>query len=490
VIKTLLALVAGALNALAFAPFGWWPLGVLSFVTLFWIWLDSTPKAAAWCGFAYGLSMFGIGVSWMYISIHTFGGMPPIIAGLCIFVLVVILSIFLAMCGWLQSFFSSWYPMVRLAILMPSIWLIIEWLRGWLFSGLPWLTTGYAYLDTPLSNFAPLGGVYLVSLILLITTGTMVSILRHITIANAMLGVAMILVWVMGWQLNETAWTRATGDPVTVAIIQNNVPIMKKWDSKERDRIVLEYLERSQEHRDVNLVVWPEAAVPDYLDTISTDIWKDIETHPADFVFGVLHRDETDGVMRYYNSVAAVTDRIMIYRKRHLVPFGEYFPLQGILGPLIRMLNIPMSDFSAWTKPQLPLTAAGNRFAVSICYEDAFPGEWRDQVAASGAFINVSEDIWFGDSLAPHQRLQMARFRSRESERPMIRSSNNGLSSLINWKGGIDAYAPQFTRHVVTGAVQPRSGVTPYTVYGEKPVMTLVGLLLVLSLLFGRSRSN
>jgi apolipoprotein N-acyltransferase len=305
-----------------------------------------------------------------------------------------------------------------------------------------------------------------------------------------MLGVAMILVWVVGWQLNETAWTRATGDPVTVAIIQNNVPIMQKWDSKERDRIVSEYLDRSQEHRDVNLVVWPEAAVPDYLDTISNDTWREIETHPADFVFGVLHRDETDGVQRYYNSVAAVTDRIMIYRKRHLVPFGEYFPLQGLLGPLIRMLNIPMSDFSAWTKPQLPLSAAGNHFAISICYEDAFPGEWRDQVAASGAFINVSEDIWFGNSLAPHQRLQMARFRSRESERPMIRSSNNGLSSLINWKGGIDAYAPQFTSHVVTGTIQPRSGVTPYTVFGEKPVMTLVVLLLVLSLFFGRSRSN
>ena len=180
----------------------------------------------------------------------------------------------------------------------------------------------------------------------------------------------------------------------------------------------------------------------------------------------------------------------MIYRKQHLVPFGEYFPMAGLLAPLIEMLDIPMSDFTPWTQPQAPLIAANNRLAVSICFEDAFPQDWRSQVASAGVLVNVSEDIWFGDSFAPHQRLQMARFRSRENERPMIRSSNNGLSSLINWKGGIDVYATQFVRDVVTGSVQPRTGVTPYVVFGEKPVFSLAGMLWFIGLLFGREKNR
>ncbi|WP_424948301.1 apolipoprotein N-acyltransferase [Candidatus Spongiihabitans sp.] len=486
-IKTLLAIAAGVLNAVSFAPFNWWPLGLLGFAMLFCIWLTSGAKGAAWHGFVYGLGMFGVGISWIYISIHTFGGMPPIIAGLCVFALVAMLAVFPALCGWLQSCFSAWHPTIRLAFLMPALWMLLEWLRGWLFTGLPWLSTGYAYLDTPLSNYAPIGGVYLVGLIVLVSVGALVAIVRQITKGNSILAVLFILVWVAGWQLNKTAWTQAQGQPIAVAVIQNNVAIMKKWEAQEANRIIFEYMQKSQEYREVDLIVWPEAAVPDYLDNIANDFWRDIEGHPADFIFGVLHRDTEDGVTQYYNSVAAVTDRIMIYRKQHLVPFGEYMPLPGLLGGLIKMLNIPMSDFTAWQQPQPPLIAAGNRFAVSICYEDVFPQGWRNQVAPSGALINVSEDSWFGDSLAPHQRLQMARFRARESERPMIRASNNGLSSLINWKGGIDAYAPQFVQHVVTATIQPRSGATPYVAFGENPVLILIGSWLILGLLFGKS---
>ncbi len=487
--KTLFALGAGVLNTLSFAPFNWWPLGLLGFAVLFWLWRESSRKSAAWYGFVFGLGMFGMGISWMYISIHTFGGMPPVIAGICIAVLVAFMSIYPSLCGWLQGCFSSWNSISRFGLFMPGLWILLEWLRGWLFSGLPWLSTGYAYLDTPLSNYAPIGGVYLVGFIVLTTIGIGVTLIRQITRTNSVFASVMVLIWIAGWQLNETAWTRAEGEPISVAIIQNDVPVFEKWDKDQNNRIVSEYMTKSQSHRDVDLIVWPEAAVPDYLDNVPNDFWRDLEAHPADFIFGVLHRDEVNGVTEYYNSVAAVTHRIMIYRKQHLVPFGEYFPMQGLLRPLIDLLNIPMSDFTGWKQPQAPLIAADNRFAVSICFEDAFPREGRNQVGPAGALLNVSEDVWFGDSFAPHQRLQMARFRSREGERPMIRSSNNGLSSLINWKGGIDIFAPQFVKHIVVGEIQPRSGVTPYIMFGEKPLLALVSMLLVLGLLFGRSKS-
>jgi apolipoprotein N-acyltransferase len=490
VFKSFLALVAGALNVLAFAPFGYWPVSMLSFAILFWIWLECSAGAAAWFGFLYGLGMFGVGISWMYISIHTFGGMPPLIAGFCIFVLVACLSFYPAICGWIQSTFSSWSPSARLIFLMPSLWIVLEWLRGWLFSGLPWLSAGYPYIDTPLSNLAPIGGVYLVGLVALVSVGCLLALSRRPNLSNSVLAAVLAIVWIAGWQLNETSWTMAEGDPISVAVIQNNVPLMEKWDEQESNKIISDYMRVSQKHRDVDLVIWPEAAVPDYLDKLANEFWNDIESHPADFLLGTLYRDKVEGSYKYYNSVVAVSDRIMIYRKHHLVPFGEYFPMQGLLAPLINLLNIPMSDFTSWEQPQAPLIAAENRFAVSICFEDAFPGEWRSQVAPAGILVNVSEDIWFGDSFAPHQRLQMARFRSRESERPMIRSSNNGLSSLINWKGGIDQYAPQFARHVVTGSVQPRSGVTPYIAFGEKPVLSLAGVLLFMGLIFGREKSG
>ncbi len=487
-IKILLALVAGILNTLSFAPFNWWPLGMVSFAILFGIWLVSSTRVAVWSGFAFGVSMFGVGISWMYVSIHTYGGMHEIIAGLCVFAVICCISIFPMLCGWVQSFFSKWNATIRLSIVMPVSWILFEWLRSWMFTGFPWLSTGYAWLDTPLSNYAPIGGVYLIGLIVLLSAGLLVSILRHVSISNGIAGVLLIAVWAGGWLLNQTAWTRAEGKPVSVALVQNNVPIAQKWDGALTNRTIADYMSKSQQHRDVDLIVWPEAAVPDYISRLSDGFWAELQAHPADFIFGILYRDETDGQTRDYNSVVAVTaDQVMIYKKQHLVPFGEYLPLRNVLGGLAEMVSIPMSDFSPWKEPQSPLMAAGNRFAVSICFEDIFPDVSKDQVAISGALVNVSEDIWFGDSFAPHQRLQMARFRARESERPMLRSSNNGLSALINWKGGIDGYAPQFVQQVLKRSIQPRTGTTPYTVFGEKPVFILMALLLF-GAIFARGR--
>lgn len=489
-IKILLAVVAGVLNTLSFAPFNWWPLSLVSFAILFTIWLSSSPKQAILVGYFYGLAMFGVGISWMYISLNSYGGMPPAIAGFSIFLGIAVISIFPATCGWLQSLFADKHPTVRLMLLMPSIWIVVEWVRSWIFTGLPWLSTGYSYLDTSLSNFAPIGGVYLVGYIALLTIGALVSVIRKATLANGSFALLVLLSWLAGWQLNETAWTMAEGEPISVAIVQNNIPLSEKWDEAETNNTIASYLSKNDKLLDQDLVVWPEAAVPDYLDNLSNEFWRDIENHPADFIFGVLHRDNIADVKHSYNSVAAVTDQIMIYRKQHLVPFGEYFPLQWLFGPLLNWLEIPMSEFDAWVTPQQPLVAADSTFAVSICFEDAFPSETRSQIASAGILLNVSEDVWFGDSLAPHQRMQMARFRSRESERPMIRSSNTGLSSFINWKGGIDQFAPQFVEHIVKSEVQPRTGVTPYVAFGDSPIISFAGLMLLCGLLFGRKNQS
>ena len=487
-IKLLLALVAGAVNPLAFAPFGWWPLCFVSIGGLFGLWLTVGRAAAVRLGFAYGVGMFGVGISWMYVSLNTFGGMPPVLAGLCILLLVLAMSLFPAAAGFVQGYFSAYSNTARTILIMPGVWLLVEWLRGWVLTGFPWLTTGYAMLDTPLAGLAPLGGVYLVGLLTLMTAGALLVVLLDLSRANLLLSLLIGLGWAGGWHLSAKPWTEARGGEISVAIIQNNVPLMRKWDSTESSGIIADYLAQSARFGDVDLVVWPEAAVPDYLDRLPADFYRQLREHPADFIFGALTREIVEDQWRHFNSIATVSDQAGLYHKQHLVPFGEFLPVKWLFRPLVAMLDIPMSDFTRWRQPQGPLYAAGNFFAASICYEDAFPEEWRNQVPTSGILLNLSEDMWFGDSLAPHQRLQMARFRSLESGRPMIRASNNGLSSVINWRGGIDAIAPQFVKTVVRAQVRPRTGVTPHTVYGNTPALLLAAIILALGLLFGGRR--
>jgi apolipoprotein N-acyltransferase len=480
----LLAFAAGSLSVGAFSPFDWWWLLLPSLGLLFGLWMWTGGGAAFRLGLCFGFGQFGFGVSWVYISIQTFGGMPPVLAGLCVFGLVLWLSLFPALTGWLQAKFRRLHPVARLLAVIPVTWTLLEWTRGWLFSGMPWLSNGYAMLETPLVGLAPLGGVYLVGLLTSLAAGVLAMLFvrpGRVALVSLLLPALALLT---GFLLDSHSWTRGEGDPIDVAIIQNNVPLRNKWNPDNRVAILQEYMDRSMELGDSDLVVWPEGAVPDYLENLPLEFWQTLAIHPADFVLGTLHRPP--GGNDYYNTLAVVSDELHLYNKQHLVPFGEFFPMERLLDPILRHLTMPMADFSSWRSPQESVPVAGNRAAASICYEDAFPHEWRNQVAAAGFLINISEDMWFGDSLAPHQRLQMARFRAREMERPMVRSSNNGLSSLIDWRGRVTAVAPQFEKAVVTGTVSPRTGTTPFVRWGDWPALFLAGVMLVVALLFGR----
>jgi len=484
--RSLLALVAGVLVTLSFSPFYWWPLLLPAFAVVYLLWRNASSGRAFYYGLLFGIGQFASGASWVYISIQSFGGMPPALAGVCVTGFVLLLSLFPALAGWLQAMFGRWGVISRMVFIIPVCYLVMEWLRGWMLTGFPWLTTGYALLDTPLSGLAPIGGVYMLSLLGLMTIGGMIVLLIDYELKTALIAILLATAWSGSWYLDQRAWSHVEGQPIKVAVIQNNVPLLDKWQVNRRADIIDEYLLRSSEHTDKDLIVWPEGAIPDYLENMPPAFWHRLKSHPADFVFGTLYRPEGDD--RYYNSMIAVNHRVTVYSKQHLVPFGEFFPMQQQLDPILKYLTIPMADFTPWPDTQRPLEVAGVKAAASICYEDAFPQEWRNQVASSGILVNVSEDMWFGNSLAPHQRLQMARFRAREFERPMVRSSNNGLSSLIDWKGKIDVITPQFEKAVAVGIVQPRQGETPYARFGDLPTQVLSVFLLLSALLFGRRR--
>jgi apolipoprotein N-acyltransferase len=290
-------------------------------------------------------------------------------------------------------------------------------------------------------------------------------------------------IWVAGVKLAELEWVEALGRPLRVALVQGNIPLLVKWSSTERSR-VLEVYKNLSSDVEGELIVWPEAAIPYYADELTPDFWEWLQAHSADFVIGLLERRPEDGRTAFYNSVLTVSEQTSFYRKVHLVPFGEYLPFAPLLGWLLDYLHIPMSDFSSWTEPQKLPRAAGVPLGITICYEDAFPSEIRKALPEAALLVNVSEDAWFGDSLAPHQRLQIARMRALESGRPMLRAANTGPSAVIDHRGRVIHQSAQFVATKLDGVVQPMQGATPYARFGDGPIvgwalgLSLVGLML------------
>jgi apolipoprotein N-acyltransferase len=258
------------------------------------------------------------------------------------------------------------------------------------------------------------------------------------------------------------------------------VALREKWSRAHQPRIVANYLDASIK-ANTDLVVWPEAAVPWFLDELPAEFFDRLRDVRADVVFGVIERQGGGANLRAYNSVVALDDSGQsLYRKRHLVPFGEFLPLKPVMGWLLNALHIPMSDFDRFEGPQEPMRAAGVELGVSVCYEDAFPADVRASLPRAQVLLNVSEDAWFGDSLAPHQRLQMARLRAREAGRDLLRAANTGPSAVINHRGVVTARTPQFTPVVLPAKFQPRTGTTPYVRFGDWPILLLCAGLVVI----------
>ncbi len=483
-IVDLIALVLGAASALAFAPFQISPLAIVLPALLYVLWLINTPARAAWRGFLYGVGLFGVGTSWVYVSLHDYGNMPLPLAGLVVVLFTVWLAVFPALGGWLQGH----YPGKRGALLhlvgvIPSLWVLGEWLRGWILTGFPWLHLGYSQLPGPLAGFAPWLGVYGVSWAVAVSAGLLAYLLGAPTRRWRFAVPAVIVLWVAGWLAGTIEWTRPAGAPLRVALVQGDIPITLKWRAQYRSAILNHYLGLSAKAGVADLIIWPEAAMPTYLDEIDPNylarLRQRARTSGSDFLIGVIERDRSQGA--FYNSVVSIGATPGTYRKQHLVPLGEFLPLKSILGWLLDYLDIPMSDFSRGAADQPPLYAAGQRIAMTVCYEDAFGEEVIRQLPAATLLVNVSEDAWFGDSLASHQRLQMARMRALESGRPLLRVGNTGPSAIIGPQGEITAMSPQFQPFVLTGKTQPRLGATPYVRVGNIGVVNLTLLALVLA---------
>ncbi|OGA39402.1 MAG: apolipoprotein N-acyltransferase, partial [Betaproteobacteria bacterium RIFCSPLOWO2_12_FULL_65_110] len=449
----LAAAAAGAAAVAAFAPLQWWPLAPLALALLFHLWLGTeSPRRAALLGFLFGLGYFGVGVSWLYVSLHDFGGMPAPLAALATALYCAYLALFPALVGSLQARLGA-PAVVRLVLVIPGLWVLAEWLRGWLLTGFPWLSVGYSQIDTPLAGFAPLVGVYGVSFALVLLAGLIVLLVAggRRTRIGAAAGIVALLA--AGAALRAVEWTAPSGNPLKVALVQGNIAQSLKFEPGRYAGTLAAYL-RLVEGTQARLIVLPETAIPRFLAAIDARYLDRLAQHArrqdGDLLLGVPMADRAG---RYYNSVVTLgAAPPQSYSKSHLVPLGEFVPPE--FGWIVRVLRIPLSDFSRGPDHPEPLAVAGERVAVNICYEDAFGEEIIRQLPQATLLANVSNVAWFGDSLAPEQHLEISRMRALETGRTMLRATNTGVTAIIDPGGRIAARLPQFTEGVLEGTVQ------------------------------------
>ncbi|AHL76998.1 acyltransferase [Stutzerimonas stutzeri] len=482
----LLTLAAGALTTLSLAPFDIWPLALLSIGLIYLGLRELTPKQAAGRGWCYGFGLFASGVSWVYVSIHDFGAAPPILAGALTLGFTAGLALFFALLGWL---WSRWLKPTggapfRAALVFAALWLALDALRGWVLTGFPWLYAGYSQLEGPLAGLAPIGGVWLLSFAIVLSAALLVELPRLRSHKGALIGSLSILVVLWGGALGvgQHAWTTVKAEPITVAAMQGNVAQSIKWDPKKLEMQLLLYRDMTFRSRPVDLVVWPETAVPilkeqaeGYLNMMS----RFANDRQSALITGVpVRQPNAEGELRYYNGLTSVGDAKGTYLKQKLVPFGEYVPLQDLLRGLIEFFDLPMSDFARGTPEQPLLQAKGYRIAPFICYEVVYPEFAASLAAQSDILLTVSNDAWFGHSIGPLQHLQMAQMRALEAGRWMIRATNNGVTVLIDPQGRITEQVPAFEETVLYGEVTPMQGLTPYLQWRSWPLIAVCVVLL------------
>ncbi len=491
------ALLAGLGCVFGFEPFGIFPIPVLALAVLFTLWQRAaTPRKAAWVGFAFGLGLFGAGIGGIYIAMHVYGDMPLLLALLATLLFSAFWALLPALAGYAQAHISgatSGANGLRIMLVMPAVWALLEWFRGLLVTGFPWLTLGYAQSDTPLAGYAPVFGVYGVSLAMAISAGLLAWLFARVWSGRIFTSPSgngergrwvlalsvLLLLWVTGALLRTVAWTQKFGEPFSVALVQGNIAQNLKFNE---DALVgtLETYRRLVSQSEARLTVLPETALPLLRHEVPPTLVEQLGNHArqngGDVLIGSFERDHGS----YYNSVFTLgaADE-QHYRKQHLVPFGEFIPLRPLLGWFINgVLNIPMGDLARGDALQAPLDIAGQRVAVNICYEDVFGEEIIRALPQATLLVNVTNDAWYGNSPVAAQHNQIAQLRALESGRMMLRATNTGVTSIIGADGKVLQQLPQHMEAVLQGQAQGYEGYTPYARWGNAAVLLLIALML------------
>ncbi len=460
----LLALAAGGILPLAFAPFELFWIAPFAVGVQYWVWLQaSTGRDAFRLGWLFGVGLFGVGTSWVQVSVAQFGGVDLTLSWVVAVLFVSGMALFPALQGailfWLGQRFAR-----SVLLLFPLFWVVFEWLRSWLLGGFPWLLLGHTAPGTFYRGLAPWVGTLGVSLFL---AWIALLLLRTVVIPRQRGGVVvqLLLLSLLAWGSSQQQWGEPQGEPVSVALVQGNIAQDQKWLSENLFPTLRQYRIATEESR-AQLVIWPETAIPAFRQRVESIFLQPFSQRLAaegrTLLTGMPLLEWNGEKRHYYNAIVAVGAESGSYRKRHLVPMGEYLPFEGVLRPLLNFIQIPFSSFSAGAEQQSPLSVGEWVIGPTVCYEIAYPRLTFSYLPQASLLVTVSNDGWFGNSLAPDQHLQIARMRALESARPLLRATNTGITALIDADGEIIEQLYRSEQGVLEGEIQPRQGVTPY----------------------------
>lgn len=476
----LLPPLLGGLVTAGFAPYGYYGLTLIGLIGLLALWWQApTPRRGAWRGWWFGVGYFGTGIYWVIVSTHVYGGAPLALGVFLVALLVAVLALFPAVIGGLAVAMRGLPRSVWALLAVPAAWLLLELARATIGTGFPWLSLGYTLIDAPARGLVPIVGVYGLGALLVAAAGTL-WLLSAGGLFDRVLAAALVVVFPIGlWALPAPlSWTAPAGAPLSVAILQGNVDQADKWRPENLEPTKQLYRQLSADV-DARLVIWPEAAIPslrvlqeDYLDEIDQ---RAAQTGRTELI-GFLVYDRVEE--QFFNVVEAMGIEQGRYRKRHLVPFGEYFPVPDFIKPLVDGVNMHYS-FTHGPVAQPLIEVDGIGLGISICFEDVFPREIRRALPAAGVLVNVTNDAWFADTSAPHQHLEIARMRALEAGRPLLRAANTGISAVIGPTGRVRPRTPQFEVATLEAEVTPRRGATPIVAYGNAPAWSLAVVLVV-----------
>ncbi|MEL7023089.1 MAG: apolipoprotein N-acyltransferase [Pseudomonadota bacterium] len=484
-LRLLASALLGALLPFAFAPYEHWWLIPILFSAWIGCWWDLPRRRAWWVGFAFGAAAFTAGTYWLFHSIVTIGNAPWALAIFLVFGMVAIMALYFgfsaALVGWIAN-----HDRGRVLLMFPGAFVVLEWMRGWVLSGFPWLTLGYSLPETPLAGWLPVGGVFLGSFVLVALAATLRAVLMGA--AARRVGLAVIAVFVVSSvALKDRQFANPEGVEVAGALAQLGLDQTLKWDEAQFQSTLQWYAEFVRDYSGVDLLLTPEVAIPTVADRVPgylSQLESMASAGGSTLLVGILAREPDESPSNVLLQLGSGPPRQ--YAKRHLVPFGEFFPVPGFVREWMRLQGLPFSDLKRGVADPTPLQVGSLPIATSICYEDAYASEQLTFFPAARFIVNVTNDAWFGDTIAPHQHLQIARTRSAESQRWQFRAANTGITAIIDGRGRVLSAAPSFEPAILVGRVQTVAGHTPYTRFGN--ILALLVALVSVSLGLSHSR--
>jgi apolipoprotein N-acyltransferase len=480
--SSLFALALGALAVLGFAPYYIFPATIVSLIGIIYLWAKAPSALASFkLGFIFGLGFYIVGIYWIYISLHDFGGMPWWFAGFCTFCLCSFMAFFPALVGYLSKRLGF------LCLSAPILWALSDWVRSWIFTGFPWLTIGYSQTPgSPFAGYLPIVGVYGVSLLTTLAAACISVWLANKNHVNASwkrnVIATITLLIALGFVLKAVEWTKPIGAAFDVSLIQGNIAQAIKWSPDAAESTMQQYVEMTQASQS-QLIVLPETALPVIASQLDSNVKQALTQHAiqnnGNLIVGMV--DYNPDTQEYFNSAFSFgVNPSQSYSKNHLVPFGEFIPLKNLLGWIYRdWLNIPLSDLSRGGTHQKPMQLNDQKIAVNICYEDVFGEEIIHQLPEATLLVNISNDAWYGQSYAADQHMQFSQTRAIETGRMVLRSTNTGATAIINQHGYVIAHAPHDVKTTLNLTAQGYHGSTPYVRWGNWPfILISIGLLI------------